>query len=127
MPVRLVRVLMQLSGEPVTIELKNGSVVTGTDDTAATAINTHLKNVKITVKNRNPAELEQLSIRGGTIRFYVLPETANLDNLLASVTASKAQLKGGENNGATDGGRGRGGARGGRGGDRGGRGRGRGQ
>ncbi len=33
------------------------------------AMNTHLKAVKLTVKNKNPIPLEQLSIRGNNIRY----------------------------------------------------------
>ena len=38
--------------------------VTGVD----IAMNTHLKNVKMTIKNRDPVSLEQLSIRGNNVR-----------------------------------------------------------
>ena len=45
-------------------------------------MNTHLKSVKLTVKGRNPQTLDHLSIRGNTIRYYILPESLNLDALL---------------------------------------------
>jgi small nuclear ribonucleoprotein D1 len=82
MPLGLVRLLMQLHGETVDIELKNGTVVHGTITGVDPNMNTHLKDVSITVKNRNPAKLEFLSVRGGTIRHFVLPEKTNLDHLL---------------------------------------------
>lgn len=93
MPVQLVRVLQQLAGEYVTIELKNNTVISGTIIAVDPQMNTHLKNVKITVKGRNPMELEHLSVKGGTIRFYLLPAEVNLDHLLNSVSASNNQLK----------------------------------
>ncbi|KAJ1470577.1 hypothetical protein T484DRAFT_1847343 [Baffinella frigidus] len=95
---KLVRFLMKLSNETVTIELKNGSVVHGTiggelealpsqaadfsESSGARelqglvreqrgvdmAMNTHLKAVKLTLKNKSPVPLEQLSIRGSNIR-----------------------------------------------------------
>ena len=46
------------------------------------SMNTHLKSVKLTVKGRNPQTLDHLSIRGNTIRYYILPESLNLDALL---------------------------------------------
>lgn len=132
MTIGLVRFLMQLAGEPVTIELKNGSVVSGTIISVDPSMNTHLKAVKITVKNRNPQELDFLSVRGGTIRFYMLPESINVEHLLtncAKPIAQEAPAGGpGGASAAGRGGRGGMGASRGRGfGDRGGRGGGRGR
>ena len=100
------------------------------------AMNTHLKTVKMTIKNRDPVTLDSLrffelftpprslltpcySIRGSNIRYYILPETLPLENLLIDEGPKKRFAAG----------RGAGGGRGGmlgRGGMRGGRGRGRG-
>ena len=119
MPVSLVRILMQLTDNAVKVELKNGSVVSGTIVGVDPQMNTHLKDVKVTMKDQNPTELDSLSIRGGCIRFFSLPETVNIDNLLTKVSATKEQLRNGT--GFSRGGRGgRGGWSGG------GRGRGRG-
>ena len=70
--------------------------ITGVD----VAMNTHLKTVKMTIKNRDPVTLDTLrlvdlqtckrhfltthchSIRGSNIRYYILPETLPLENLL---------------------------------------------
>lgn len=46
------------------------------------SMNTHLKNVKMTVKNRDPVSLDQLSVRGSTIRYVILPDSLPLDTLL---------------------------------------------
>jgi small nuclear ribonucleoprotein D1 len=73
---------MKLSNETVSIELKNGTVISGTIVGVDLAMNTHLKTVKMTVKGKNPVSMEFLSVRGNTIRFYVLPDNINLDNLL---------------------------------------------
>lgn len=45
-------------------------------------MNTHLKNVKMTVRNREAQHLDYLSIRGNNIRSYILPEALPLDPLL---------------------------------------------
>jgi small nuclear ribonucleoprotein D1 len=93
-------------------------------------MNTHLKNVKMTVKGRNPTNLDTLAIRGNNIRYYILPDSINLDQLLVDDTPkqkTKVGLPGAAGAGRGRG-RGRGGGRGGRGGPGGpgGRGRGRG-
>lgn len=130
------RFLMKLAGETVTLELKNGSVVRGTIAGVDISMNTHLKNVKLTLKNKNPTALDSLSIRGNTVRYFLLPDSLNLDALLVDDTKKKvaAPTRGGR--GGARGGRGgrgggmrggRGGSRGGGMGDRGGRGGGRGR
>lgn len=36
-------------------------------------MNTHLKAVKMTVKNRQTLSLETLAVRGNNIRYFILP------------------------------------------------------
>ena len=45
-------------------------------------MNTHLKAVKMTVKNRDPQQLDSLSIRGNNIRYFILPDSLPTDTLL---------------------------------------------
>ncbi|KAK6185178.1 hypothetical protein SNE40_007468 [Patella caerulea] len=117
---------MKLSHETVTIELKNGTQVHGTVTGVDVCMNTHLKAVKMTVKNKDPVQIDTLSIRGNNIRYFILPDSLPLDTLLIDDAPKARQRK--REGGAL--GRGRGGPRGGRGarggrGGRGGRGRGR--
>jgi small nuclear ribonucleoprotein D1 len=85
------------------------------------AMNMHLRNVKVTVRGRNPASMETLSIRGSNVRYVLLPDSLNLDALLVDDTP---RVKPAPEAGAGGRGRGRGRGRGGRGGRGGGRGRG---
>lgn len=45
-------------------------------------MNTHLKSVKMTIRNREPQTLDSLSIRGNQVRYYILPDSLPLDTLL---------------------------------------------
>lgn len=61
------------------------------------SMNTHLKTVKMTVKNRDPTSLDSLSIRGNNIRCVILPDSLPLDTLLIDDTPkAKAKKKEGK-------------------------------
>ena len=79
---KLVRFLMKLNNESVTIELKNGTVVQGTVHGVDVSMNTFLRNVALTPKGKNQVKYDALSVRGSTIRYYILPDSLNLDALL---------------------------------------------
>lgn len=53
------------------------------------AMNTHLKAVKLIVKGKNPVSMDHLSVRGNNIRYYILPESLNLDTLLVDIDQPK--------------------------------------
>ncbi len=67
-------------------------------------MNTFLQNVKMTIKgkyyndeDKNPIQLDQLTVRGSSIRYVILPQTLQLDALLVEeenkVKKSKAPSK----------------------------------
>ncbi|KAJ2936888.1 hypothetical protein H1R20_g200, partial [Candolleomyces eurysporus] len=122
---KLVRFLMKLNNETVTVELKNGAIVHGTITGVDMQMNTFLKTVKMTLRNRDPVTLDTLSIRGNNIRYFILPDALPLDTLLVDDAPKPKHRKKDDARGRGRGGRGadrgRGGGRG-----RGGRGRGRG-
>ena len=45
-------------------------------------MNTHLKTVKLTVKGKETIALDHLTIRGNNIRYFLLPESLQLETLL---------------------------------------------
>ncbi|KAI8979779.1 hypothetical protein BDF20DRAFT_871605 [Mycotypha africana] len=110
---KLVRFLMKLNNETVSVELKNGTVAHGTITGVDMSMNTHLKTVKMTVKNRDPISLDTLSIRGNTIRCVILPDSLPLDTLLIDDVRKSRKKK--EESSASGRGRGRGMRGGGRG------------
>lgn len=83
---KLVRFLMKLNNETVTIELKNGTVVVGTVTGVDVSMNTHLRAVKLTVKGKETLALDHLTIRGNKIRSFLLPESLLLETLLVDDT-----------------------------------------
>lgn len=56
------------------------------------SMNTHLKTVKMTVRNKDPVNLDTLSIRGNNIRYFILPDSLPLDTLLLD-DSPKAKAK----------------------------------
>ncbi|KAF2074214.1 hypothetical protein CYY_004460 [Polysphondylium violaceum] len=114
---KLVRFLMKLHHETVTIELKNGTIVHGTIIGVDMSMNTHLKTVKLTLKGKNPVNLDTLSIRGNNIRYFILPESLNLGTLLVDDTPknkpSKKKPSTGEKSSSSSSSSTRGGSRGG--------------
>mmetsp|Transcript_23785 Transcript_23785/g.33256 ORF Transcript_23785/g.33256 Transcript_23785/m.33256 type:complete len:115 (+) Transcript_23785:84-428(+) len=83
---KLVRFLQKLNREQVTIELKNGTVISGTVVGVDATMNCHLKKVKVTVRGKNPVSYATLSVRGSTMRAWILPDSLNLDALLVDDT-----------------------------------------
>jgi small nuclear ribonucleoprotein D1 len=93
---KLVKFLMKLNNETVTIELKNGTIVVGTVTGKLfpyshiigvdVSMNTHLKAVKLTVKGRETIALDHITIRGNNIRYFLLPESLQLETLLVDDT-----------------------------------------
>ncbi|CTQ40749.1 small nuclear ribonucleoprotein D1 [Babesia microti strain RI] len=125
---KLVRFLMKLANESVTIELKNGTVLTGTVTGVDISMNTHLKNVKVVVKKDPLSDtdkavnspqyilLDHLTVRGNNIRYFILSDSLPLDTLLIDDTPKQKPPR--ERLAMIRGGRGRGRGVRGRGGDR---------
>ena len=50
------------------------------------SMNTHLKAVKLTIKNRDPINVDSITIRGNNIRYIILPDALPIDTLLVDDT-----------------------------------------
>jgi small nuclear ribonucleoprotein D1 len=94
---------MKCTNETVTIELKNGwcspfllllrvqlcsrsmnqgTIVHGTISSVSPQMNTALRTVKMTIRGQDPISLDNMNIRGSTIRYFILPDSLPLDTLL---------------------------------------------
>eukprot|EP00574_Skeletonema_japonicum_P013203 CAMPEP_0201721828 /NCGR_PEP_ID=MMETSP0593-20130828/6394_1 /ASSEMBLY_ACC=CAM_ASM_000672 /TAXON_ID=267983 /ORGANISM="Skeletonema japonicum, Strain CCMP2506" /LENGTH=82 /DNA_ID=CAMNT_0048212703 /DNA_START=160 /DNA_END=408 /DNA_ORIENTATION=+ len=54
-------------------------------------MNAHLKKAKMTVRGKNPVSYPTLSVRGSTVRAWLLPDGLNLDALLVEDTPKNVQ------------------------------------
>jgi len=88
---KLVKFLMKLKNEIVTIELKDGTTIYGTIEAVDIKMNVHLKLVKLTSKDRAPITLENYSVRGNQIRHVVLPDYLPIDTLLIDEPVKKSK------------------------------------
>ena len=113
---KLVKFLQKLNREQVTIELKNGTVLQGTVVGVDATMNCHLKKVKVTVRGKAPKSVQVLSVRGSTMRAWLLPESLNLDALLVDDGPKERAVVPSSNQSQQARGRGRGRGRGGSGG-----------
>jgi small nuclear ribonucleoprotein D1 len=79
---KLVNFLMKMQNEVVQVELKNGAIVQGTILSVSPTMNINLKDVKMTVVNRQATVLEHMTIRGNQVRMVLLPDELNIDSIL---------------------------------------------
>ncbi|KAL0214675.1 hypothetical protein P9112_006859 [Eukaryota sp. TZLM1-RC] len=79
---KLVQLLQRLVNDTVRVELKNGTVIEGTVQGVDMSMNVFLKTAKMTVANRAPALIDNMSVRGNTIRYILLSDSLNLDTFL---------------------------------------------
>jgi small nuclear ribonucleoprotein D1 len=114
---KLVKFLVKLRRETVTVELKNGTIAHGTVAAVdSSTMNVHLKGVQLTVRGRNPVAMDAISLRGSTVRYIILPDSLALDALLVDDSMRPrpppGPRDGNRGRGRGGGGRGRGGFRG---------------
>jgi small nuclear ribonucleoprotein D1 len=93
---KLVHFLRKLVRETVTIELKDNTIIEGTVVGVDSAMNTHIRLVQIRRPNRPPERLENMTVRGTSIRYVILPEVLNLATLLEDDSPRKTRIRRGE-------------------------------
>jgi small nuclear ribonucleoprotein D1 len=93
---KLVHFLRKLVRERVTIELKDNTVVEGTVVGVDSAMNTHVRLVNLRRPGQPPERLENMTVRGASIRYVILPEILNLGTLLEDDSPRKTRVRRGE-------------------------------
>ncbi len=69
-----IQLLFEGEGHIVTVELKNGETYRGLLVKAEDTMNCQLKDVTMTAKEGRMQRLEHVFLRGGTIKFIVMPD-----------------------------------------------------
>ncbi len=69
-----IQLLFEGEGHVVTVELKNGDTYRGILQEAEETMNCQLKDVTLTAKEGRVQRLENVFLRGGTIKFIVMPD-----------------------------------------------------
>ncbi|AAZ12376.1 small nuclear ribonucleoprotein SmD1 [Trypanosoma equiperdum] len=87
----LIGFLQQLRGTQVEIEMMNSTIVTGEITFVEANMNTYMRHVKITAKGKNPEMAETYMVCGSKIRYVILPEAMNTDDVLVKAAAAKAR------------------------------------
>lgn len=70
---KLVEILMKMSHETVTVEMKDGRQATGSLAGVDVAMNMHLRKVTLTAKNKSQEQISTYSVRGEfSVVFFLL-------------------------------------------------------
>ena len=93
---KLVHFLRKLVRENVQIELKDNTIIEGTVVGVDSAMNTHVRLVKVQLPAQPKERLENMTIRGASIRYVILPDSINLGTLLVDDRPKKTMIRRGE-------------------------------
>lgn len=90
---KLVNFLVKCRNERVTVELKDGTSVTGTVKAVSPAMNIILTHAEV-LANETTQTVDSITLRGNTVRTVVLPDDLNLDAILSdAVFRPKKKVK----------------------------------
>lgn len=79
---KLVNFLVKCRNERVTVEMKDGSQVTGTVKSVSPTMNVILTQADL-IHNESKQHLDSITIRGNMVRLVILPDELNLDAILS--------------------------------------------
>lgn len=84
------QLLFEAENHVVTIEMKNGETYRGILVSAEETMNCQLKEVTMTAKEGRVQRLEHIFLRGGTIKFVVLPDVLKNAPIFKKVNSMRA-------------------------------------
>jgi small nuclear ribonucleoprotein D3 len=87
-----ITLLHEGEGHVVTVELKNGETYRGILSEAEDTMNCQMTQVTMTGRDGRVTKLEQCFLRGGMIKFIVLPDMLKQSPLFKTVEDLKAKL-----------------------------------
>ena len=79
----------EAEGHVVTVELKSGDIYRGRLSEAEDTMNCQLKEVTMTAKDGRSVRMEEVFIRGGNVKFIVLPDLLRNAPILKKVATLK--------------------------------------
>jgi len=86
-----IKLLHEAESHVVTIELKNGEMYRGYLMDAEDCMNVRLDQVTMTAKDGKESNLEQVYIRGGQIRFIIVPDMLKHAPMFKRVATQQAK------------------------------------
>ena len=101
------KLLHEGEGHLVTVELKNGEVYRGLLVEAEDTMNCQMKEVTMTARDGRINKLENVFLRGGNIKYIVLPDLLKSAPVLKKVQNLRGNKVGGDKRSAGAGGSGR--------------------
>lgn len=89
---KLVNFLVKCRNERVSVELKDGSTITGTVKSVSPQMNIILTQADL-IHRDNKQQLDQITVRGNMVRLVVLPDELNLDAILSDAIFRPKKVK----------------------------------
>jgi small nuclear ribonucleoprotein D3 len=85
-----IKLLHEGEGHVVTVELKNGEIYRGLLKESEDTMNCQLEEVTMTARNGKVKRLANVFVRGGQIKFIVLPDLLKRAPILAKIGNTKS-------------------------------------
>ncbi|EKX53313.1 hypothetical protein GUITHDRAFT_84386 [Guillardia theta CCMP2712] len=89
-----VKLLHEAESHIITVELKSGELYRGTLQEAEDNMNCNMTNVTMTGRDGSISTLEQVFIRGGLIRFVILPDILKNAPMFKRIDPKQGILRG---------------------------------
>ncbi|KAJ1921077.1 small nuclear ribonucleoprotein Sm D3 [Mycoemilia scoparia] len=89
-----IKLLHEVVGHIVTIELKTGQEYRGTVIDTEDNMNVQLKNIEVRHRDGRKSKMERVYIRGSTIRYFVIPDIFKNAPMVKNMDPANAKARG---------------------------------